>query len=197
MLKMEIGFSNSFKLYMNYKLIIKRIALVLMGLFSLLFLFKEFLLSELNPAVDHGIFNGQVEEIKNMESLPDIFIQKADEVVIFQNYNKQILNEVFSFSKGWCPCEGLENQGLFGALPKSRILLNSKVMSLKFQRELTIEQCFTYKMTESDFGYGIRGVKNAAVYYFNKPLTELGKAEIYALIQMTKNSRRFNIQRSP
>jgi len=155
---------------LKFKKAFKRILFLFIGFMLLVILFREFLLSKYNP---------------------------VNEVSILNNYNQQLFNDVFSIKDGWCPCEDIEMEVLFATATKSKLLINQKVMASKYQRELTIEQCLNYSLRRTGFSYNIDGVHAASMYYFKKNLEDLNKAEVYALLLMRLNSRKFDVKRNP
>lgn len=164
---------------------------------GLILIFKEFLISNYNPAINHSLFNEVIEDVKTLEPLPSSFLDQINQVTTLNTYNQQLFNELFLIKNGWCPCQDIVMEFVFRTNFDSKILLNQKVMSSKYQRELTLEECLSHKLKHAEFRYNVKGVREASSFYFNKDLVHLTNAEVYALLLMTFNSSKYDIKKHP
>ncbi len=68
----------------------------------------------------------------------------------------------------------------------------SLVIALELEDRFTEKQCYAFENSNAEFGSNIRGVKNAARFYFGKQLEELNEREILSLNLIRQAPERFN-----
>lgn len=152
------------------------------------FLFLQYLKSDLNASIDETAIEDLAHQITNAESFPDSFYRLYDSLERVSNTNKFILNKLFTseLRQKSCPC--LQVAQYHSTIRgKNRLLGNEYVLSWKLEKKVSQTACLNYLLSYTDFTRGNIGIRNAALFYYNQPLNDLTIQQQANLIKMMKN----------
>jgi uncharacterized protein YxeA len=171
----------------------KKIAIIVLKITTVLFLvlvvFYQLLLSDFNPMFKREDFIAIKEEINK---------SKNEDFKNFLNlYNKlyntksikfySLKNSKLGFPKDDCPC--LDVARYYGVVNSInfKIPYVSTLYTLKIEKEFSQEDCLKLFLKKVNLLYGIEGIREASIYFFDKKLDNLNDQEILNLVIMLEN----------
>ena len=144
-----------------------------------------------------------ISPIKSARSLPDSFKETYSKVYpdIFKNdLNATLTNSIFRKKATPSPSRQIAEQ-LWMVFGGTELGLRRKLHYIGFiwilEDSVTQEKCFEYYVSHYDFGYNTRGIYNASLKFYNKPLDSLTIDEQLGIILLLKNPAYFNKVRNP
>jgi hypothetical protein len=171
----------------------KKIAIIVLKITTVLFLvlvvFYQLLLSDFNPMFKREDFIAIKEEINK---------SKNEDFKNFLNlYNKlyntksikfyTLKNSKLGFPKDDCPCLAVARYyGVVNSI-NFKIPYVSTLYTLKIEKEFSQEDCLKLFLKKVNLLYGIEGIREASIYFFDKKLDNLNDQEILKLVIMLEN----------
>ena len=167
------------------------------GIFLILFLctFKYFEMNFENnlKSNDFSVF---IVEIKESKNLPQNFYKNYERVNpdgIDNNFLKAIVN------KSECQSQNVARK--INPIVKKNQLSRFKYLTFeyflirKIEKNTSQLQCLNWTARKYNFLYGIKGIENASLFYFNKKIENLPQNEMEILIKMMENPVKNNPKR--
>ncbi|MBI1288920.1 MAG: hypothetical protein GC178_15235 [Flavobacteriales bacterium] len=179
------------------KCILRIGVLTLVGVVLCLFIFIEFLLSDLNPDYDEKEVRQLQSGVMNAEELPSAFLEVYAQVSPIVTTKGILYDWALKNYDNQCPCLNVvginhhlyyKNYWLFG---------NRYIMSLKLERMVSQEECLSFLVHHYDFLYGNTDIYGAARFYFDKDFNDLDRKEFATLAIMLRNSSLYNPKKRP
>lgn len=164
------------------------------GMFvCLLGLFIGYIFSDFNHNIDAEQYDAIVANIQSAEK------QDEDLIAMFDRVNNNALEKSFfqqlpswRTNGGYYESPCLSMSWSYMSSHKRRLVNNNYIVAYRLEKEFSQEDCLHCLLENTAYGYEIRGVKNAAEYYFQKPINELSEEELIGLLVIRQASSTYN-----
>lgn len=138
------------------------------------------------------------EDIRNAQSMPN---ELYDAYSLVHTYNKNTLtNELLlkislrlfddKFAMANCPCVEVN----YGFVTN---LFDRLAVGIQLDKDVGSIKCLDYYLEHFFFHHGLRGVRNASKFYYNKPLESLEKNELIELCIMIRYPSIYDKKKNP
>lgn len=176
---------------------------IILILLSAIYWLKIYLINSVKETISEKRLSEFLDSINSSPTLDNKFKEIYKKVyprVFDEDYSVQIIKGYFRDSYHECPCKQLAAQKLKEILPhktnsnRSLILIG---LVWILEESATQEKCFEYLMSKYDFLYNTKGINEASIFYFKKPLENLNNEEQLGLILKIKNPLLYDNQEHP
>lgn len=142
-----------------------------------------------------------VADIKDAENVNERYYFYYDKLypkTLEYSSNRMLLQSILTGKGSKTPNQIIPSYRYSHKSNKSRNRLKSYLFSLAWKLErvgVTQKECLNWLLQNQGYLFGIKGVRNASQYYFEKELDSLNDKQIATLVLMTKNPRMYNPKR--
>ena|SRR5690606_13205872 len=179
------------------KIILKILTIGILGSVFLLFLFIQYLKSDLNNSFHPSDINKLKTEIKSAEELPKKFLEVYNIIQPITNTTDELFNCFFENYNNNCPCLEVANFKQHLTMNNNRITGNKYILAWKPEKEVTQQECLKFLVTKHDFLYNNIGIEKASRFYFKSSLDSLSEDQMMILTLMLKNPALYNPKINP
>lgn len=172
---------------MNLKKSLKIPLKILLMIGIALLLFITYLISPYNQSLNQQNINNIISAIQ--KSKP----QHEKLITLYHKINDKALEKSL-YAHAWdflwqqqkdCPCFDVARR-----LYRNKhhpILENDFAIASKIEQSLSRKDCLNFIFEDYYYLYGIQGVEDAAVFYFQQPIEKLNETELISLLVLQKN----------
>lgn len=171
----------------------KKIAIIVLKITTILFLvlvvFYQLLLSDFNPMFKREDFIAIKEEInksknEDFKNFPNLY-NKLYNTKSIKFYS--LKNSKLGLPKDDCPCLDVARYYSVHNSRNFKIPFVEFLYTLKIEKEFSQEDCLKLFLKKVNLLYGIEGIREASIYFFDKKLDNLNDQEILKLVIMLEN----------
>lgn len=179
------------------KITLKILTIGILGIVFLLFLFIQYLKSDLNNSFHQSDIHKLKAEVKSAEEIPKNFLEVYNSIQHITNTSGQLFDLIFENYNSNCPCLELANFRQNLTINNNRITGNKYILAWKLEKEVTQQECLKFIVAKHDFLYNNIGIKKASKFYFDSSLDSLNEEQMMVLTLMVKNPALYNPKTNP
>lgn len=179
------------------KIIFKILTIGILGIVFLLFLFIQYLKSDLNNSFHQSDIQKLKAEVKSAEELPKKFLEVYNITQPITNTTEELFNCFFENYNNNCPCLEIANFKQNLTMNNNRITGNKYILAWKLEKEVTQQECLKFLVAKHDFLYNNIGIEKASKFYFDSSLDSLNEEQMMILTLMIKNPAFYNPKINP
>lgn len=160
-------------------------------------LYLGYVFSKFNQDIDDEIITEATQEIRNANQLDARVLGMYDRIYDNATHNTSIKHawKTLLGNKIECPCLNVTRNLTMNHNHRKTISLNAYTIATRLETKVSQVECLNFYLQKFDFLSGGKGIEEAAVVYFDKPISELNNDELIGLIIMQENPSLFNPKR--